>query len=639
MQMRVAMSRWLRVFALFPLLGEGRDGSRARSERSARTGPHPSPSPEGEGAPKQYPAQRATGHPSPLPRGERADELAQLACADGASRPFPASKSAPGSDSLSRVRERVGVRGPAAGAAALALSLLLAGCGGSGPVQPLPPADAAYQLTILHLNDHHSNLQPRAATVQLDDGAGRRIPVAMEVGGFARVAGALDELAAAAGPNVLKLHAGDALTGTLYFERAGSAGEADAALMDVACFDAFTLGNHEFDKGDSTLKGFLDRLAAGRCPVPVLSANTRFGAASALHESRAPGMVQPSVVLRRSGQDIGIVGVTVAYKTRVSSAPDPGTQFEDEATAVQREIDRLSARGIDKIIVLSHVGHEAELRLAERLRGVDVIVGGDSHTLLGPPAMAQAGLGTPTGAYPARTRNADGQPVCVVQAAEFSQVLGELRVRFDARGNVLDCSGTAHVLVGETMRVDGQPPAPALAQQLAASRAATGFLRVTQPSAAALAALAPFEARVADFARTPVAVVPEELCARRVPGGPGSLDHGRSSAACNALGHVDQHGGDIQQLVAQAYLDVARLRYGGADVALQHGGGVRTPLLGTVTAEQIIGVLPFGNTLWRLDVSGAELKGMLEDGIEAVWGRVAPLGRTPTPPGCALPSM
>ncbi|WP_325168923.1 metallophosphoesterase [Melaminivora jejuensis] len=165
------------------------------------------------------------------------------------------------------------MRGPAAGAAALALSLLLAGCGGSGPVQPLPPADAAYQLTILHLNDHHSNLQPRAATVQLDDGAGRRIPVAMEVGGFARVAGALDELAAAAGPNVLKLHAGDALTGTLYFERAGSAGEADAALMDVACFDAFTLGNHEFDKGDSTLKGFWiawpQAAARCRCSVPI----------------------------------------------------------------------------------------------------------------------------------------------------------------------------------------------------------------------------------------------------------------------------------------------------------------------------------------------------------------------------------
>ncbi len=537
--------------------------------------------------------------------------------------------------SLSRLRERVGVRadfaraspprphpvprgGQGAKAASLVLAALLAGCGGSGPVQP--DAGASFQLTILHLNDHHSNLQPRSGTVQLDDGSGRRVPVAMEVGGFARVAGALDELSAAAGPNVLRLHAGDALTGTLYFNRAGAPGEADAALMDVACFDAFTLGNHEFDKGDTALKDFLDRLAAGRCPVPVLSANVQFGARSALHASRAPGMVRPSVVLARGGQDIGIVGLTVAYKTKVSSAPDPDTQFEDEAAAAQREIDRLAARGVNKIIVLSHIGYQADLLLAQRLRGVDVIVGGDSHTLLGSPAMAQAGIGTPTASYPARVQDAGGQPVCVVQAGEFSQVLGELRVRFDAQGKVLECSGTPHVLMGEDMRVDGRAPDAALQQQLAASRAATGFLRATRPSAAAAAALAPFEARVAGFARTPVALVPEELCARRVPGGPGSADYGRSSSACNAEGRVGQHGGDIQQLVAQAYLDMARRSYGGADVALQHAGGVRTPLAGTVTAEAIVGVLPFGNTLWRLTVSGAELKDMLEDGIEAVWG-------------------
>ncbi|NUN61421.1 MAG: 5'-nucleotidase C-terminal domain-containing protein, partial [Burkholderiaceae bacterium] len=111
-----------------------------------------------------------------------------------------------------------------------------------------------------------------------------------------------------------------------------------------------------------------------------------------------------------------------------------------------------------------------------------------------------------------------------------------------------------------------------------------------------------------------------ELCARRVPGGPGSVDYGRSSAACNAEGSVSLRGGDIQQLVAQAYLDVANARYGGADISLQSGGGVRIPLLGPVTAAQAIQVLPFGNMLFRLDVTGQEVKGMLEDGLEAVYG-------------------
>jgi len=85
------------------------------------------------------------------------------------------------------------------------------------------------------------------------------VDVAVDAGGFARVTAAIAELAGQS-PNVLKLHAGDAITGTLYFNRAGTDGEADAALMNTVCFDAFTLGNHEFDKGDTGLKGFLDLL-------------------------------------------------------------------------------------------------------------------------------------------------------------------------------------------------------------------------------------------------------------------------------------------------------------------------------------------------------------------------------------------
>ena len=514
-----------------------------------------------------------------------------------------------------------------AAAAGLAALLGLAGCGGSGNLAAR--GGEPITVTLLHINDHHSTLAPRSTSVRLEPAGGSPVSVAMEVGGFARVVSALQERSAAAGPNVLTLHAGDALTGTLYFNRAGVPGEADAALMNIACFDAFALGNHEFDLGDTVLRGFLDRLAQGPCPVRILSANVRFGATSALHASRAPGLVQASVVLQRSGQSIAIVGLTAAYKTKVSSSPDRDTHFEDEIVAAQREIDALTARGINKIIVLSHVGLPLDRQLAQRLRGVDVIVGGDSHTLLGPAAMANAGLGVPVADYPVRLRNADGKRVCVVQAAEYAQVLGELQVRFDAEGDVDDCSGTPHVLVGAAMRTSGQAPSGAELQALEAARAATGFLRVTQPSPAALAALTPYSARVAVFTQTQVAVVPQTLCARRVPGGPGTADYASSGAACNAEGAVGLRGGDIQQLVAQAYLDLAQRKYGGADVALQHAGGVRTPLAGVVTADQVLAVLPFGNTLWRLEVTGAELKGMLEDGLQAVYGPGGSTGQYP----------
>nr|WP_145550306.1 5'-nucleotidase C-terminal domain-containing protein [Variovorax boronicumulans] len=500
------------------------------------------------------------------------------------------------------------------GLVAVAVAGVLAGCGGSDDHgEPL-------DLTILHINDHHSTLDSKARTLKLSAGGAAAQDVTVDAGGFPRVTAAIAELAAAS-PNVLKLHAGDAQTGTLYFNRAGADGEADAAMMNTVCFDAFTLGNHEFDKGDSGLKAFIDRLHAGSCKTPVLSANVQFGAGSAMHPSRAPGLVNPSTVVERGGQKIGIVGLTVASKTKASSSPDADTTFEDEAVAAQREIDKLRQQGIHKIIVMSHIGYAYDKQVIAKLTDVDVVVGGDSHTLLGPEALATTGVGTPGGAYPTRVSDKNGKSVCLVQAWEYAQVVGELKVSFDAKGEVTSCNGTPHVLIGNDYRIGtataNTAPTDAQRSAIAASVAATGFLRVTAPQAAATAVLQPFKDKVASFNTTQVAVAPQELCFRRVPG---ELGSGGSSPACTAEGSVKQRGGDIQQLVAQAYLEVANAKYGGADITLQSGGGVRTALQGTVTAAQAIAVLPFGNMLFRLDVTGQEVKSMLEDGLQAVFG-------------------
>ncbi len=516
----------------------------------------------------------------------------------------------------------------AAGALALATAVLVAACGGGsdgGTTTPAPnptPAPAQAQpldLTILHINDHHSTLESRAKALQLSAGGSSAVAVSVDAGGFPRVAAAIGELAAQSA-NVLKLHAGDALTGTLYFNRAGANGEADAAMMNTVCFDAFTLGNHEFDKGDSGLKGFIDLLHKGSCKTPVLSANVRFGANSALNPSKATDGVNASTVVERGGQKIGIVGVTIAGKTKASSSPDPDTTFEDEATAAQREIDRLRAQGINKIILMSHIGYDNDLQIVPRLSGVDVVVGADSHTLLGPDALRTTGVGTPAGAYPTRLADKDGKPVCVVQAWEYAQVVGELKVRFDANGDVASCAGTPHVLIGDSFTIGGKAATDAQLQAIKASVAATGFLRTTTPLASAASVLQPFKDRVSVFNQKQVATVPQELCSRRVPGGQGTVDYGRSSAACNAEGSVSLRGGDIQQLVAQAYLDVANAQY---------GGGVRIPLSGTVSAAQVIQVLPFGNMLFRLDITGTEVKSMLEDGLEAVYGTGGSTGPYP----------
>lgn len=499
------------------------------------------------------------------------------------------------------------------GTTLVAAACALSACGGSdNDGSPL-------ELTILHINDHHSNLAEKQSSLRLDVGTGSREAVSVSAAGFARVAQAMQELGAQS-ENVLKLHAGDAITGTLYFNRAGTEGEADAALMNTVCFDAFTLGNHEFDKGDSGLKGFLDLLQQGSCNTQVLSANVNFGANSALHSSRAPGAVKRSVVVQRGGQSIGLIGLTIADKTKISSSPDQDTLFTDEAAAVQREIDALHEQGVNKIIVQSHIGYGYDQQVIAKVSGVDVVVGGDSHSLLGPDTLSQYNVGSPAGAYPTRLLDKDGNPVCLVQAWEYSQVVGELKVQFDGDGKVTSCEGTPHVLIGDDFRVGNAAATAAQREAILADVASSGFLRVTGQHAQAAATLKPFSEKVKVFEETQVAVVETEICSRRVPGGVGSADYSRSSVSCNALGEVSARGGDIQQLVAQAYLEVTRRDYGGADISLQSGGGAREPLVpGIVSAATLMKILPFGNMLYKQELTGAEVQGMIEDGLDAVF--------------------
>ncbi len=495
---------------------------------------------------------------------------------------------------------------------------------------------APLDLTIAHINDSHSNLDSTPRTLSLLDANGQRVDASVDAGGFPRVTAAINAIRAT-NQNVLALHAGDALTGTLYYNRAGAPGEADAALMNTVCFDAFTLGNHEFDKGDTALKNFIDLLHAGACKTPVLSANVKFGTNSALNPARAKGYVQPSTVVVRDGQKIGIVGITVAGKTKESSSPDLDTTFAKEATTAQRAIDGLRNQGINKIIVMSHIGYEADKALIAQLSGVNVVVGGDSHTLLGPYSMKTYKAGTPAGPYPTMLKNKDGKTSCLVQANEYTKVVGELKVSFDAQGDVTACSGTPHILIDPAYKSilmvngDGKPVLDskdnktyrAATQDDIASFnndiAASGFLLQVAPDTVAVTKLKAYQDKVAAFKSKIVANAPQEICSRRMPGGVGSVDYGRSSADCNALGDVSLHGGDIQQMVARAYLDVANSDYGGADMALQSGGGARIPLKGQVSAANVIEVLPFGNMLWRMQITGTQAKSMLEDGLEATF--------------------
>ncbi len=392
-------------------------------------------------------------------------------------------------------------------------------------------------------------------------------------------------------------------------------GSADAELMNLVCFDALALGNHEFDAGDQGLRRFLDFLQRGPCRTPALSANLRAGPTSPLRPLQVEQRIRPGVVIERPGQRIGVVGLTVAAKTRDSSRPDPGTELLPEAASAQQAIDALRASGVERIVLLSHQGYEADRAIARLLSGVDVIVGGDSHTLLGDAALAARGL--PVGGdYPTLAVDRDGNPVCIVQAWQYSWVVGELRVRFDRNGRVERCEGQPHLLLGAPLR-RAQVGAAALndadRETIRLDLAAAGLSSI-DPAPRASQRLADYAARRQAFFREPVAQVDETLCLRRVPGA--ARDRSRSAhPACNRDAFVDAHGGDVQQLVAQSLLQHGRA-FGGADLALSNAGGARIDLArGALTVGDIHALLPFRSTLVRLTLSGDEVRRTLEDAI------------------------
>ncbi|MBE0557497.1 MAG: metallophosphoesterase, partial [Proteobacteria bacterium] len=276
--------------------------------------------------------------------------------------------------------------------------VILAACGGSGE-QPQP-----LTLTIAHVNDTHSHLEPSDnewETFVIDG-----VDTSVKIGGVTRLKTALDELRGSR-ENVLFLHAGDAVQGTLYFNV--FQGDADIDFLNYLGVDAMTFGNHEFDKGAAMAGRFV-----ARASFPILSAN--------IDVSREPslaGKVAPYLIKQYGSERVGIIGVTTV-DTAVTSSPGDTVSFNDVTKSVAEAVISLAAIGINKIIVLSHIGYDEDVKLANAVAGIDVVVGGHSHTLLGDPAQF-APLGITSvdeilkGRYPTVVKGPENETALVVQ--------------------------------------------------------------------------------------------------------------------------------------------------------------------------------------------------------------------------------
>ena len=460
--------------------------------------------------------------------------------------------------------------------------LTIVGCDNNG--KPL-------DLSIYHINDSHSHVDSERKSFKIN---GKK--VYYYTGGYARIATKVKELRETH-PNSLTLHAGDVFQGTLYYSL--YKGDADAAVMSKIGFDAYTLGNHSFDDGDDGLKHFLDKLREDGFEGDVLSANVVPDKTNELS-----GYWKPYTIKEVAGQKIGIVGITVSGKTKNSSNPSDEIKFFDETKTAQKYINVLRNKGIDKIILLTHYGYKNDIKMAKKLDGVDVIVGGDSHTYLG----NFGDFAKSSGDYPTIVKDASGKRVCIVQAGQYTKILGDLDVKFDANGDVSSCSGKPIMLIGDkflTKNASGKKVEVNATLKEAIYKEIkdlNGTVQIVKEDESILSALKPFKDNIDKKKAEKIGVASQRLVHIRIPGHDFQGEDGSKYPL----------GSQIAPIVAKAFYE----EYKPADACIQNAGGVRISVpAGKISYGTAYELLPFSNTIYSIKMTGSEIKQVLEDAL------------------------
>ncbi|MCR8851969.1 5'-nucleotidase C-terminal domain-containing protein [Lysinibacillus fusiformis] len=407
------------------------------------------------------------------------------------------------------------------------------------------PEDA-FTLSVLHVNDTHAraNELPKLATAVKEQRETKK--------------------------NVLTLHAGDAFSGTLYFNEFH--GQADLALLNEIGFDAMVFGNHEFDLGSSPEghQALADFVKGAK--FPFVDANTDFSAddkftglfTDLVSSEPENGKIYSGIVKEIDGEKVGIFGLTTEETLDIAS---PGkVKFTNYIEEAKKAVAAFEGMGVNKIIALTHIGYndnpnvDNDILLAKNVPGIDIIVGGHDHTKLDEPFVVDT-----------NTVGEAKDATLIVQANEYVKYLGTLDVTFDGKGVVTEYGGEL-IDLG----------------------------KVTEDTAL-VKLLAPYKAKIDEVNNKEIGVkITEELANPRAT--ETNLESVRSNET--ALGNIITDG---MLAKAQKYTDKTVV------MALQNGGGIRAAIpAGNITVGQVITVLPFGNTLALMDATGAELKAAFE---------------------------
>lgn len=461
--------------------------------------------------------------------------------------------------------------------AVLAFSAAASAAPGNGA----EPVD--FWLTVLHNNDGESQL--------IDAGPGLE-----DFGGAARFKTLVDQLKRQAlnGPRptsqrggkrgVIMLSSGDNFLAGPEFNVGIEKGVPfyDTIALDQIGYDAIILGNHDFDFGPDILADFISGYAN---PAPYLSANLEFSGEPRLQAYVDEGRLAKSIVIKERGELIGVIGATTPALPFVSSPRR--VVVGDVATAVQGEINQLTRRGINKIVVVSHLQSvQEDLALAPLLSGVDIMIAGGGDEVLANPSDLLVPGDTVDGPYPLTAQGRDGAQIPVVTTAGNYKYVGRLMAGFDRQGRLVKIDAeSGPVRVAGGLNPDAVEPDPFLQAM------------VTDPVVAGL----------------------QSLAANAIGNSQVDLDGVRNNVRTRETNQGN--------LIADALLWQARQlapAFGVPvpDVALQNGGGIRNDSVipaGPVTELDTFDMLPFPNfTTLVAGISRAQFKEILENAVSRV---------------------
>jgi 5'-nucleotidase len=445
---------------------------------------------------------------------------------------------------------------------ALAVALLVSGCAGtpSGPAAGTP--HRPIEINLVALNDFHGNLEPSKYTYTPP---GSTQPRTIQAGGIDVLKGALDAFRKD-DPDLLFVAAGD-LVGASPAVSSMFADEPSIVAMNRMGLVASSLGNHEFDQGPKELL----RQQHGGCDSPrpakacrlspdFKGAGFTYLAANVVDAQTGKTLVPGWRIVDVKGVKVGLIGAVLHDLASVTVASSiKGLAVNDEAASINAALPAMRAQGAQVFVVLIHEGGFADQPYDKA----------DCDTLHGPivaitrkldPAIRLVISGHSHTGYLCKV---DGK--VVTQADAYGHLLSRIRLRLDPASKAVEDIQVRNVV----MAPDAFKPDPGLAAYLADVRA---------QSRAVLG--------------KPVARIAASVSRHEAPSGESAL-------------------GDV---IADAA--VAATRDQGVQIGFMNPGGIRKDLEagagGVVTFGQAQAVLPFGNTLVVMDLTGAQLRRVLE---------------------------